>query len=128
MRARIRSLWRALRQRSSIERDMDEELRFHLETRTAQLVASGLAPADAARRARLEFGNPEAWQDRCREARGLRLLDDFRQDVRFALRGARRSPWLSATVVLTLTLGIGVSSGVFTLLSAFALRPPVDSD
>src|SRR5437868_3404430 len=98
MRARIRSFWRAFRHRSTFERGMDEELRFHLDARASELVKRGLAPADAARQARLEFGNPAAWRERCRDARGLRLLDDFRQDVRFALRGLRRNPLLSATV------------------------------
>ena len=107
---------------------MDEELRFHLGARAAHFVAQGLSPEESARRARLEFGNPEAWQEQCRDARGLRLLGELRADLRYALHGFRRHPLLSATVVLTLTLGIGVSSGVFTLISALALRPPVEKD
>jgi predicted permease len=126
--ARVRSLWRALRYRASFERAMDEELRFHLEARAAHFVAQGLSPEESARRARLEFGNPEAWQDQCREARGLRLIGELRADLRYALHGFRRQPLLSATVILTLTLGIGVSSGVFTLVSALVLRPPVEND
>src|SRR5437588_3396541 len=106
--ARARSLWRALRHRSSFERGMDEELGFHLDARAADLAKTGLSPADAARQARLEFGNPSAWEETCREARQLHLVDDLRADVGFALRGFRRNPVLSATVVLTLTLGIGV--------------------
>src|SRR4029077_8147431 len=72
--------------------------------------------------------NPEAWQDRCRDARGLRLLDDFVQDVRFALRNGRRHPTLAVVVVATLTFGIGISSGVFTLFDAIALRARIDTD
>ena len=125
---RFLSFSRAALGRSAFERDMDDELRFHLESRTAHFVNQGLSPEDAARRARLEFGNPEAWEESCREARKLHLVDDLQADMHFALRGFRRHPVLSATVVLTLTLGIGVSSGVFTLFSAFALRPLVDSD
>lgn len=125
---RFFSFSRAALDRSSFERDMDDELRFHLETRTAHFVAQGLSPEDAARRARLEFGNPAAWQEHCRDARGLRLLGELRADLGYALHGFRRHPLLSATVVLTLTLGIGVSSGVFTLLSALVLRPPVEND
>jgi putative ABC transport system permease protein len=126
--ARARSLWRALRHRSSFERGMDDELRFHLESRTTHFVKQGLSPEDAARRARLEFGNPEAWQDNCRDARGLRLVDDFRQDVRFALRNCQRHPMLAVIVVATLTFGIGISSGVFTLFDAIALRARIDTD
>ena len=89
---------------------MDEELRFHLDARASELVKRGLAPAEAKRQARLEFGNPTAWQEHCRDARGLRLLDDFRQDVRFALRNCRRHPALAIIVVATLTFGIGIAS------------------
>src|SRR5687767_3652297 len=106
--ARARSLWRAFRHRSSFERAMDDELRFHLECRIAHLVKAGLPPADARRQARLEFGNPAAWQERCRDARRLPLLDDFVADVRFALRGFRRQKLLSAVVIATLTFGIGI--------------------
>jgi hypothetical protein len=125
---RLRSFWRAVWGRSAFERDMDDEMRFHIETRTADLVKRGLPSADAARQARIEFGNPVAWETPCRQARQLHVLDDLQADIRFALRGVRRHPLLSATVVLTLTLGIGVSCGVFTLFSAVALRPAVDSD
>jgi macrolide transport system ATP-binding/permease protein len=107
---------------------MSEELRFHLDARAAHLVKEGVPPAEAARRARLEFGNPAVWQERCRDARGLRLLDDFRQDVRFALRNARRYKLLAVIVVATLTFGIGISSGVFTLFDAIALRARIETD
>ena len=125
---RLRSLWRVLRRRAAFERDMDDELRFHLESRTADLIRRGLAPDEAARRARLEFGNPAAFADACREARRIHLVDDLRGDLRFAVRGLARHPLLSAIVVLTLTLGIGVSSGVFNLFSAATLRPVIDAD
>ena len=69
MLSKLRSLLRALLHRSAFEREMDEELRFHLESRAADLVKAGVPAAEAARRARLEFGNPEAYQDRCRESR-----------------------------------------------------------
>jgi predicted permease len=124
----MRSLWRVLRHRSSFERGMDEELRFHLESRTAHLVKTGLSPAAARRQARLEFGNPSAWQEQCRDARRLPLLDDFVADVRFALRGFRHQKLLSAVVIATLTFGIGISSGVFTIFSRIALQGPVERD
>jgi len=125
---RLRSRCRAWRHRAAFERDTHDELRFHIERRVADLVAGGLPPEIAQRQARLEFGNPAACQDRCRDARGLRLLDDFSQDIRFAFRAFRHHTLLSAIVVLTLTFGIGVSSGVFTLFSAIALRPMIDAD
>ena len=128
MLVRLRALYRAWRHRATVERDTHDELRFHVESRADDLVRRGLAPEQAARQARLEFGNPSGYRDQCRDARGLRLADDFAADVRFALRGFRRHKALSAIVVVTLTFGIGVSSGVFTLYSAITLRPMVDTD
>jgi predicted permease len=106
---------------------MHDELRFHLESRAAHFVTQGLSPEDAARRARLEFGNPAAWQDRCREMRRIHLLDDFVADVRFTFGGFRQHKLLSTIVIATLTFGIGISSGVLTMFS-IALRPPVQRD
>jgi predicted permease len=126
--SRAKSLWRALRRRRFFEDDMREEVRFHLDARAAHLVKQGMSPADAVRRARLEFGNPAAWQEQCRDARGLRLFDDLAQDLRFAFRGLRQRTALSAIVIATLTFGIGVSSGVFTLFDAIALRARIDTD
>ena len=118
----------ALSRRGDFERDMSDELRFHLERRTDDLVGRGL-PHDAARaQARREFGNPAVWAERCRDARGLRLLDELRQDLRFAWRGIVRRRLTAAIVLLTLTFGIGISSGVFTMLSAALLRPQIADD
>src|SRR5262249_47498294 len=104
------------------------EMRLHLESRADDLVRRGLSEDAARRQARLEFGNPLVWQDRCRDARRAGLLDDFVADVRFALRGFRQQKALSAIVVVTLTFGIGISSGVFTLFSSIAFRPQIDGD
>src|SRR4029079_3053762 len=95
MLVRLRSLCRAWRHRATVEQDTHDELRFHVESRADDLVRRRLAPAAAARQARLEFGNPSGYQDQCRDARGLRLADDFAADVRFALRGFRRHKTLS---------------------------------
>jgi hypothetical protein len=120
--ARLRARWRAARGRTAFERQMADEMRFHLESRTADLIAQGVPPHDARRRARLAFGNPAAWAEHCRDARGLRLLEELRQDVRFAWRGIVRRRLTAAIAVLTLRFGIGISSGVFTMLSGAALR------
>jgi putative ABC transport system permease protein len=123
MLTQLRSWWRALRHRSEFEREMDDELRFHLDSRADDLARSGLSRAEAVRRARLEFGNPEAWQDRCRESRRLHLADDLRLDLRFALRSIRRDAVLSATVIVTLALGIGATSAIFSVVNGVLLRP-----
>jgi len=125
---RLRARVRAALGRTAFERQMADEMRFHLESRTADLIARGVPPPDARRRARLEFGNPVARAEDCRDARGLRFLDELRQDVRFAWRGILRRRLTAAIVVLTLTFGIGISSGVFTMMSAAALRAQVADD
>jgi putative ABC transport system permease protein len=119
----IRSLWRAAVRRGRFERDMDDELRFHVESRAADLVAHGVPPGDAARRARIEFGNPAVYRDRCRDSRRLTLVDDLRGDVRFALRATRKDAALSLTIVATLALGIGATAAMFTAVNAALLRP-----
>jgi putative ABC transport system permease protein len=121
--ARFRSFVRSAVKRSAFEREMDDELRFHLEQRADDLVRRGL-PRDAAiRRARLEFGNPEAYQERCREAKKLHLMDDVRLDLRFAARMIRRDAPLSAAVIATVALGIGATTAAFSVVNAVLLRP-----
>ena len=119
-------MWRTLRtvwRRSSFEDEMHAEMRFHVESRVADLVARGLTPADAARQARREFGSDALYQDRCRDARGLTLLDDLRADVRFALRAMRKDALLTLTIVGTLSLGIGATTAMFSAVNAALLRP-----
>jgi putative ABC transport system permease protein len=121
--ARVRSLLLALTRRSAFERDMDDELRFHLEQRAEDLVKTGLTREAAVRRARIEFGNPEACQDRCRESRQLRPIDDVRLDCRFAWRTIRKNAFLSATVVATLALAIGATTAIFSVVNGVILQP-----
>jgi putative ABC transport system permease protein len=116
-------LWRTLFKRSALERDMDDELRFHLESRTADLARGGLPAAEAARRARIEFGAVEGYKERCREARGLRLLDETRGDVDYAVRVLRKSLAFSATGVVTLALGIGAGTVIFSAVKGVVLNP-----
>ena len=120
---KLRSLARAAWGRAAFERDMDDELRFHIETRTADLVRRGLAPDEAARRARLEFGNETLYRDRCRDSRRLTILDDLRIDLRFALRNMRKDGFLSGAVVATLAVGIGATAAMFSAVNAALLRP-----
>jgi predicted permease len=113
---------RAIFRRRAVEREMDEELRFHLGQQTEKYVAAGLARGEAARRARIELGGLEQAREGCRDARGTRWLENLAQDVRYALRLLRRSPAFTAVAILSLALGIGANTAIFTLLDGLVLR------
>jgi predicted permease len=105
-----------------MERDMDREMRFHVDARAADLAAQGMAPADAERRAREEFGDVLRWKEAGREARGLAFVDDFVGDVRYAWRTMRRSPGFAAAAIVSLALGVGASTAIYGLLDLLLLR------
>jgi putative ABC transport system permease protein len=116
------SFSRAAWGRSAFERDMDDELRFHVESRTADLIRRGIPPAEAARRARVEFGSLEKHKEESRASFGLRLLDESLGDARYALRTFARNRAFTATAIVTLALGIGANTAIFSLLDALMLR------
>jgi macrolide transport system ATP-binding/permease protein len=103
--------------------NLDEEIRFHLETRSAELEAGGMAPAEAATRARREFGSVAIAQDESRRAWEFRWLEDFVSDLRHASRACRRSPAFALTAVISLALGIGGTTSIYTALDAVLWRP-----
>jgi predicted permease len=122
MLSQLRSWWSAATRRTRFEDEMRAEMEFHLQARVDDLIASGVAPAAARRRARMEFGTADAIKDDCRQSRGLRFLDTTVQDARYAWRMMRKTPGFTAAAMVSLALGIGANTAVFTLVEAVMLR------
>jgi putative ABC transport system permease protein len=102
--------------------DLDDELKFHVEQATAANVAAGMAPEEARRRALVEFGGVERTREQCHEQRPGWWLGTVAQDVRYALRGFRRNPVFTVTVIATLALGIGATTAVFSVVDRILFR------
>ena len=113
---------RALFRRSEVERELDDELQFHVQHAIEKLVAAGVAREEAVRRARLEFGGVEQVKEDCRDARGISLPETILQDVHYGLRTMRRTPVFSVTSILTIALSTAGLVTVFTLGDTLLFR------
>jgi hypothetical protein len=119
LRYRLRAIFR----REAMERELAQELQLHVEREAAKLAAAGVPREEALRRARAAMGGIEQITEECRDARGISTFETTLRDFQYSVRQLRRNPGFACVVVVSLALGIGANTAIFTLIDAVLLRP-----
>ena len=121
--ATFRCWWKAIVHRSRTSDEIEAEAQFHMEDYAADLMRSGMPEEEARRTARVDFGPVDLQREKYREAIGLRVFDEASADIRYGLRALLRNPGFSTVAILSLTLGIGATTAMFSLIYAVLLHP-----
>src|SRR5215218_3997315 len=115
--------WRALIHKDQLEQELDEEMQFHLERDIEQKVRSGMTPEDARYAALKSFGRFDQSKEECRSARGVGFIENILRDVSYSVRVLLKNYAFTIVVILTLALGIGANTAIFSFANGILLRP-----